>query len=422
MLIRSLIVALAAGLLGTAAPAQVLDLFTRPDTTVRICAGGDVTLGTNIGSGWARNSAAKYGVRVDAFPDPDSLLAPLRPLVSTADVVLLNVEGAIGEGPAPSKCGPNSTRCFAFRQPVGTAAALRRLATDAQVVGNVANNHARDAGMPGLRATVRHLKEAGVFVTGADTLPTLVPLPDGDTLAVLGFSTSAGPDPRDLAAVRRHVGRAAARYPRVVATMHMGAEGVRAQRTPNRTEIFLSSINRGNSVAFARAAAEAGAGWVVGHGPHVMRGMEWHNEALLLYSLGNLLTYGPFSLREPMNRGAVACVAMDRAGRVVEARLHPTRQRPPGLLEQDSARRAIVLADSLSRLDFPRTAARADVDGRILLGVRGSAAPPPDLPGRPKLPGTLQVPAPAPTLAPPGADSASASRRAPRDTRTPVGP
>lgn len=392
---RILWMAAAAAFWSTAAPAQLLNLFVPPDSTVRICAGGDVTLGTNLGSGWARNSSAKYGVRVHAFPDPDSLLAPLRPLVAGADVVLLNVEGAIGEGPAPQKCGPNSTRCFAFRQQIETAAALRRLAPDAQVVGNVANNHARDAGMTGLRATVRHLEDAGVFVAGADTLPALVPLPDGDTLAVLGFSTSAGPDPRDLNAVRRHVRRAAERYPRVVATMHMGAEGVRAQRTPNRTEIFLRSINRGNSVAFARAAAEAGAGWVVGHGPHVMRGMEWHDDALLMYSLGNLLTYGPFSFAEPMNRGGIACVEMNRAGRVAEARFLPTRQRPPGRLEPDVTARSLVLADSLSRLDFPRTAARIGANG-VVLRIGQIYAP---------LPGELSVPPARPSLAPPARDT-----------------
>jgi poly-gamma-glutamate capsule biosynthesis protein CapA/YwtB (metallophosphatase superfamily) len=336
------------------------------DTTrrVRICAGGDVTLGTNLGPGWVHHASRKYGIRVEPHPDPDSLLAPLRPLVEDADVVLLNVEGAIGEGPAPRKCAPDSTQCFAFRQPVETAAALRRLGESAEVVGNVANNHAGDAGAAGLRATIRHLREAGVRVTGADTLPTVVMTEGGDRVVFLGFSTSGGPDPRDLAAVRRHVRRAAERHTRVVVTMHMGAEGIRAQRTRDATEIFLG-INRGNSVAFARAAAEAGADLVVGHGPHVMRAVEWHEGALILYSLGNLLTYGPFSLAEPLNRGAVACAALDEDGRVAEAELRPTRQLPPGVVRPDLTGRAVVLADSLTRLDFPESGAVVHPDGRI---------------------------------------------------------
>ncbi|HLL47959.1 MAG TPA: hypothetical protein VK399_14705, partial [Longimicrobiaceae bacterium] len=103
-----------------AAPARAQDPVARADTlaagVVRVCAGGDVTMGTNLDPGWARFASAKYGMRVEPFPDPDSLLAPLRPLVADADVVLLNVEGAIGEGvPARRKCAPGSTACFAFR-------------------------------------------------------------------------------------------------------------------------------------------------------------------------------------------------------------------------------------------------------------------------------------------------------------------
>jgi hypothetical protein len=336
---------------------------------VRVCAGGDVTMGTNLDPGWARFASAKYGMRVDPFPDPDSLLAPLRPLVADADVVLLNVEGAIGEGvPARRKCAPGSTACFAFRMPVATAAALRRVvdADSAAVVGNVANNHAGDAGRPGWRETMGHLEAAGVHVTGADSVPAVVATARGDTVAFLGFSVWIGPDARDLAAVRRIVGRAAERYERVVVTMHMGAEGRAAQRTPDARETFYGE-NRGNMVAFARTAAAAGADLVVGHGPHVMRAAEWQGETLILYSLGNLLTYGPFSLAEPLNRGAVACAAMDPAGRVVEAELRPTRQVPPGRVRADLTSRSAALADSLSRLDFPETGARIEPDGRILL-------------------------------------------------------
>jgi hypothetical protein len=326
---------------------------------VRICAGGDVTLGTNLGS---------YRM---VPKDPDALLAPLRPLVRDADILLLNVEGAIGEGPAPSKCGPQSTQCFAFRSPPAAAGALRRLGFPAPVVGNVANNHARDAGETGLIQTVRHLAAAGVQVTGADALPTVVITPAGDTVAFLGFSTSGGPDPRALDAVRYAVRRAAGRYPRVVVTMHMGAEGSRAQRTRDQTEIFLGSINRGNMVAFARTAVAAGAKLVIGHGPHVMRAMEWQGDALIMYSLGNLVTYGPFSFGEPMNRGAIACAMLDPEGRVVEAVVRSTRQVKPGYVYRDSTRRAALLVDSLSRLDFPVTGARVRADGSVLRPLGG---------------------------------------------------
>lgn len=322
---------------------------------VRVCAGGDVMLGNNLDTLWAARAAARLGRPVPPRPNPDSLLAPLAPLVEDADVVLLNVEGAIGDGPAPPKCRPGSNSCYAFRQDVAAALALGRFAAPATVVGNVANNHAMDAGLSGFRATLRNLGLAGVYATGADTLPTTVTTSSGDTVAFLGFSTAqAGPDPRDLAAVRRYVSRAAVRFPRLVITAHMGAEGASAQRTHDETETYLGE-NRGNVVAFAATAVEAGASVVFLHGPHVLRAAERKGDALVFYSLGNLLTYGPFTLAEPLNRGALACVALDGRGHVTEAALRPTWQRPPGLVEADLSARAVALVDSLSRLDFPGT-------------------------------------------------------------------
>lgn len=338
-----------------------------PPPPLRICAGGDVTLGTNLDTTWVATASARLGRRVPALPSPDSLLAPLAPLLADADVVLLNVEGAIGEGrPGRRKCAPGSTACFAFRSPPAAAGALRRVAPQAAVIGNLANNHARDAGDSGWHTTARLLRGADVSVTGQDTLATVVVTAAGDSVAVLGFSAWAGPSVNDLAAVRRHVARAAAEHRRVVVSVHMGAEGPRAVRTLDVREVSFGE-ERGNPVAFARAAVESGADLVVGHGPHVMRAAEWRDGVLVLYSLGNLVTYGPFSMGEPLNRGAVACADLDADGQVVAAELRPTRQRPPGLVEPDTAGAAALLVDRLGRADFPGTGARVGVDGRIEL-------------------------------------------------------
>jgi hypothetical protein len=333
---------------------------------IRICAGGDVLLGNNLDTLWAGRAAARLGYRVPPFPDPDSLLAPLAPLVRDADIIFLNVEGAIGEGPAPRKCRPGSTSCYAFRQPIETAAALTRLAGDAALVANVANNHAMDAGPQGFAASLAHLEEAGARVTGADTLATPVAVSETDTVAFIGFSPfRAGPDPRDLSALRRHVARAFASYGRVVVSMHVGAEGRGAQRTPDQSELFLGE-DRGNSVAIARAAVESGAALVIGHGPHVLRAAAWQGDALVFYSLGNTLTYGPFNMRDPNHIGGIACASLDAAGRIGDAAFRSTYQVPPGLLQFDPAGRGAFLVDSLGRLDFPGSAARVLDDGTVV--------------------------------------------------------
>lgn len=344
---------------------------------VRVCAGGDVTLGTNLDTAWLRVASARLRTRFNQSDEPAALLRPLRPLVSDAHVVLVNVESAIGEGATPSKCGPRSKNCFAFRAPVSSAAALRSLAASGHsVVGNIANNHARDAGREGRDSTIAYLARAGVKVTGADTIATAVPTPAGDTIGVLGFYTSdSTPDARDTAVVRRLVERATARYPAVIVTMHLGAEGRDAQHTSDAPERFLG-IDRGNPVAFAEAAVRGGAALVIGHGPHVLRAVEWRDRgALIAYSLGNLLTYGPFRLREPANRGAVLCATIDRNGRARDAELRSTMQLAPGVMRRDVHARATVLVDSLGRIDFPETAARVERDGR-LRAREGEVSPP----------------------------------------------
>lgn len=335
---------------------------------LRVCAGGDVTLGNNLDPAWAARAARNLVDRWGRSAEPVALLAPLAPLVADADIVLLNVESAIGDGAFTRKCGPGSTSCFAFRSPPEAAPALRALAPDASVVGNIANNHARDAGPAGFVATRRLLERAGVSVTGADTLATPVATPAGDTVAFIGFYTGAdSPDARDLAAVRRHVARARERWPIVIVSTHMGAEGVRAQRTRDEREIFLGRIDRGNPVAFARTAIQAGASVVFGHGPHVLRAAEWRGDRIAFHSLGNLLTYGPFSNGEPINRGAVACVVLGPDGAVREGEVRSTQQLAPGVLVADTRHRAAFLIDSLGRLDFPRTGVRLDADGRLVV-------------------------------------------------------
>ena len=380
----------------TPAPPAALDTATRDSVAAetilrvpqmfRVCAGGDITLGTNLDTTWQKVGARRLRSNYGLTDAPAVLVAPLRPLFADADLVLLNVETAIGSGPARTKCGPRSKNCYAFRGTPESAAALRSLGdSSAAVVGNVANNHARDAGPEGYASTIRHLRDAGIHVTGVDTLATPVLVGDSLTVGVIGFYTGdILPDARNLSAVRRHVARAVEQYGTVIVTVHIGAEGVGAQRTRDSTEWFLESrIDRGNPVAFARTAFDAGATLVVGHGPHVLRAAEWYDDdRLALYSLGNLLTYGPFSNVEPINRGAIAC--MDVAGRrVVGADVRPTMQHAPGVVDYDRSLRALRLIDSLSVLDFPTRGARVDAWGelrRIRVTIADTAtrlAPPP---------------------------------------------
>jgi capsule synthesis protein PGA_cap len=355
------------------APVAAID-STR-SRALRLCAGGDVTLGSNLDPTWASTAQTLLWDRFARRDDPDSLLAPLRGFFAGADIVLLNIEGAIGDGSVKRKCGPRSSSCYAFRQPPAAAGAIRRLGSEtAVVVGNVANNHSHDAGVSGLATTLDLLDSAGVRVTGADSIATIVVTPRGDTVAFLGFYTSPeSPDARDLAAVKRYVRQATNDASVVIVTMHLGAEGVNAQRTRNQSERFVGT-NRGNPVAFAKAALDAGATAVIGHGPHVLRAGEWKDSSLVLYSLGNLVNYGTFGLTEPMNHGAVVCMNIPGPRRVNGVHIESTLQIAPGVVVADWDGGSARLVDSLSRLDFSRTGVTVDSEGTV--GRRAAPVPP----------------------------------------------
>jgi poly-gamma-glutamate capsule biosynthesis protein CapA/YwtB (metallophosphatase superfamily) len=160
------------------------------------------------------------------------------------------------------------------------------------------------------------------------------------------------------------VARAVEAYGRVVVTAHLGAEGAAAQHTRDAGERYFGA-GRGNPVAFARAAIGGGAALVLGHGPHVVRALEWRDGRLVVYSLGNLATYGPFQLRDPLDRGAIVCATLGSDGRAADVVVQSTRQARPGVPAPDPEARAARLADQLGRADFPRTGARVAPDGSV---------------------------------------------------------
>jgi hypothetical protein len=277
------------------------------------------------------------------------------------DVVVGNLEGTLATGGA-SKCGPGRPNCYAFR---ALPAYSRTLAHAGFDVLNLANNHSGDFGAQGRTETLAALRRARIRPTGHETSPPVVRA-GRVRVAVLGFAPGhPGWDLRDTALVRTRVRRAARRADLVVVTMHAGAEGADATHVSPADEIFLGA-NRGNVVAFARAAVNAGADLVVGHGPHVLRGMEWYRGRLIAYSVGNFVGY-----RSLNNSGLAGVTAILRAtlrgdGGWIRGRLVPVRIIDPGMPVPDQAEEAHGVVRRLSREDFGRRGARIATDGRIL--------------------------------------------------------
>ena len=72
----------------------------------------------------------------------------------------------------------------------------------------------------------------------------------------------------------------------LVVSFHGGAEGAAYQHVPRKTEYYVGE-ERGDVYDFAHHCIDQGADIVVGHGPHVPRGMELYKGHLIAYSLGN---------------------------------------------------------------------------------------------------------------------------------------
>ena len=184
-------------------------------------------------------------------------------------------------------------------------------------------------------------------------------------VAVLGFSTYPWSESMtDLAGVRKAVAKADQGADVVVVTAHMGAEGTDHQHVRPGTERYLGE-NRGDPVRFARAAIDAGADLVVGHGPHVLRGMEWYKGRLIAYSLGNFAGYGVFSLGGPLSVSGILRVTLAGDGRFETGVLVPTQLVGKGVPALDPAERAHGIVRSLSRADFGPRRVRISPTGML---------------------------------------------------------
>jgi hypothetical protein len=108
----------------------------------------------------------------------------------------------------------------------------------------------------------------------------------------------------------------------------------------------------GDPVTFAHAVVDAGADLVVGHGPRVLRGIEWYEGRLIAYSLGSFAGYAVRPLGGPLSAGAILRLTLRGDGRFESGIVVPTRLVGQGVPELDPEEEAHATVRELSRLDF----------------------------------------------------------------------
>ncbi len=294
--------------------------------------------------------------------DGVDLLKEVTPILSAADIAFGNLEGPLVDGGVSSKCRPGSTRCFAFRMPTRYGKYLKAAGFD---VMSTANNHAGDFGDAGRTSTRNVLDEQGIKHAGSDrtAFSTTILNVKGQKVAFIGFGHNAiVPNVNDLAFARQLVIEAHKRADIVVVSFHGGAEGTNAQNVPNRLEMYAGEA-RGNLPLFSRTVIDAGADLVLGHGPHVMRGMEIYKDRLIAYSLGNFATYGWFRLEAETAMTMILEVKLDANGKLIDGKIHGARLEGRGMPILENTGASISKVRSLSISDFGPNAPKIADDG-----------------------------------------------------------
>jgi poly-gamma-glutamate capsule biosynthesis protein CapA/YwtB (metallophosphatase superfamily) len=315
---------------------------------VRIRAVGDVMLGSSFPEG--------------LLPPDDAAasLASVAPLLRDADLTFINLEGPLCDHGETQKCRKGGN-CYAFRSPTRYGAYLKDAGVD---LASTANNHSGDFGELCRRETEATLDGLGIHWSGPAGSVASVEK-NGLRVGLIAFHTSANcnyvNDHATAAALVRSVKQG---HDLVFVSFHGGAEGGKALNIPPGTEMFYGE-NRGNLRAFTHAVIDAGADLVIGHGPHVVRALEFYKDKLILYSLGNFATYGSFNLKGPQGLGMIADVELDGRGRFLAGRLLPTRQEGRGIPQPDPSAEVLPLVRRLTAEDFPTSGARVSPEGVI---------------------------------------------------------
>ncbi len=274
---------------------------------------------------------AGFGVHSQARRQPPGFMFEhVRETLAAADLRFGNLECTVSE----RGLVPNAYHSVQMR---GQPAYVEGLvATDFHVL-NVANNHSLQHGPAPFEDTVRMLREARIDVCGlrgpGQTSASVQRVVNGLRLTFLGYSLR----PRQyfteepLYAEGREdgiladVAAARAGCDVLIVSLHWGDEFI---ERPSPAEVHL-----------ARRIVDAGADLIIGHHPHVLRGVERHGRGWIVYSLGNFVC--DMLWDERLRETAICECRLSAAGvedvRLIGGRINDRCQ--PELLQGEAAAR-----------------------------------------------------------------------------------
>lgn len=233
---------------------------------------------------------------------------------------IINLEAPLCEKNIPA----DNPGGFGLRGDPRTAAYLKSLGVD---IAGFANNHTRDFGDEGVYQTLLNLKKSNILATGAgkniDEANKILRVEvNGLKLGIwalaekelnIATETTAGSSwfnlERNLPDLEKRKGE----FDFIIIYLHAGHE-------------FISTPSPRIRDA-CRAFVDAGADAVIAHHPHVIQGVEKYKNALIAYSLGNLVFDSPYvSAYEDTDLGYLVKLGISKHA-IVAAELIPYKLR-----------------------------------------------------------------------------------------------
>ncbi|URN98133.1 CapA family protein [Leclercia adecarboxylata] len=265
------------------APAPVERQLQKPAATITLL--GDTYFGE-----WYTRKRQRRGID-DALQryGYDHSFADIAPLLRGSDFTLANFEAALA---TDLRACPEGRKPFCLTgDPQASVAALRKQGIDAVALGN---NHAMDAGLPGLHSTLAAFSDGGIACIGAGFNAQQAQAPLVLTVGARQYKIFSA------YWYRRYMEQECAFYARPrragVACLSGGlTEQLRQEKASANPATTIVLAHWGldyrwttaGQRALAQRLSEAGADLIIGSGPHMPGEAAHHGTSLVLYSIGN---------------------------------------------------------------------------------------------------------------------------------------
>lgn len=325
---------------------------TTNDDYIKLIGVGDVNLGTAYPS-------AQY---LPPNDNPLPFIEAAKPFLQGADIAFCNLEGPFTSLKTPYKQCKNPDICYIFRTPPSYFKTLVDLGFN---LFSVANNHIFDFGPPGLKDTYALIDSFKLHTAGTLDRESAIFTKDGVTYGFCAFSPNRNvvhlnrPDE-----AKRIVSSLAEKCDVVIVSFHGGGEGKDRSHVTKQREFYIGE-DRGNVYEFAKMVIDAGADVVLGHGPHVPRGVYLYKDRFIAFSMGNFCTYSRVSVSGISGYAPMIELKLKKDGQFVSGNIHSFTQAHRSGISYDPTNKVAHFVRDLSKQDFPDSKLSIADDGTI---------------------------------------------------------